>query len=101
VRVFFTTETQRHEEAPSLFQIVDLMAAMSANATGLRAHAYRLAHRRQVTIELLCFPRMRSTLFLVLSGVRIDRSNFLKLGMEIYSYNNHRWLLSPELVGWL
>src|SRR5262249_27280364 len=29
-------------------------------------------------------------LFLVLSGVGVHRSNFLKLGVKIYSYNDHR-----------
>ena len=44
---------------------------------------------------------MRQPLFLELSGVGIHQSNLLKLGVEIYSYNDHVRLLSPEPVGWL
>jgi hypothetical protein len=32
---------------------------------------------------------------------RYHRSHLLKLGMKIYSYNDHVRLLSPELVGWI
>jgi hypothetical protein len=35
-----------------------------------------------------------------LSGLGIHRSYLLKLGVEIYSYNDHVRLLSPEPVGW-
>src|SRR5438094_6171266 len=38
----------------------------------------------------VCLLAMRQPLLLELSGVGIHRSNLLKLGMEIYSYNNHR-----------
>ena len=44
---------------------------------------------------------MPQPFFLELSGVRIHRSNLLKLGVEIYSYNDHVRLLSPEPVGWI
>jgi hypothetical protein len=43
---------------------------------------------------------MRQPLFLALSGLAIHRSYLLKLGVEIYSYNDHVRLLSPEPVGW-
>jgi hypothetical protein len=33
---------------------------------------------------------MRQPLFLALSGLAIHRSYLLKLGVEIYSYNDHR-----------
>src|ERR1700751_5184762 len=44
---------------------------------------------------------MPQPFFLELSGVRIHRSNLLKPGVEIYSYNDHVRLLSPEPVGWI
>src|SRR3979411_1648985 len=63
----------------------------------------------QRTVEVLCLLAMRQPFFLELSGVGIHRSNLLKLGMEIYSYNDHRsapfsracWLASapPTLLG--
>src|ERR1700722_7043880 len=44
---------------------------------------------------------MPQPFFLELSGVGIHRSNLLKLGVKICSYNDHVRLLSPEPVGWL
>src|SRR5580698_3390016 len=44
---------------------------------------------------------MPQPFFLELSGVSIHRSNLLKLGVEICSYNDHVRLLSPEPVGWI
>jgi hypothetical protein len=56
---------------------------------------------RQCTVERFRVFAMRQPLFLELSGVGIHRSNLLKLGVEIYSYNDHVRLLSPEPVAWL
>src|SRR2546428_2713064 len=60
-------------------------------------------------MELLGLFAMREPFFLELSGVSIHRSNLLKLGVEIYSYNDHCsapfsracWLASapPTLLG--
>jgi hypothetical protein len=44
---------------------------------------------------------MPQPFFLELSTVAIHQSNLLKLGVEIYSYNDHVRLLSPEPVGWI
>src|SRR5580698_10504289 len=44
---------------------------------------------------------MPQPFFLELSGLGIHRSDLLKLGVEIYSYNDHVRLLSPEPVGWI
>ena len=52
-------------------------------------------------VELLRVLAMRKPLFLELSLIGIHPSNLLKIGVEIYSYNDHRSALSPEPVGWL
>src|SRR6266702_3548023 len=46
------------------------------------------------SIELLRLFAMPEPFFLELSGVSIHRSNLLKLGVEIYSYNDHCSALS-------
>ena len=76
-------------------------------ATGFHAHTH--LRSAQSSIELLRLGRMRQPFFLELSALSIYRSNLLKLGMEIYSYNNHRsapfsracWLVlaPPTLLG--
>ena len=52
-------------------------------------------------VRILRVLAMPQPFFLELSGLGIHRSNLLKLGVEIYSYNDHVRLLSPEPVGWL
>src|SRR4029077_10687489 len=76
---------------------------------GLHTHTHLLPASCNSAIELLCLFAMRQPFFLQLSGVSIHRSNLLKLGVEIYSYNDHRsapfsracWLVSapPTLPG--
>src|SRR6185369_11343698 len=76
-------------------------------AARFHAHAHLLP--RQSTVELLRLLGMPQPSFLELSGVGIDPSNLLELGMEIYSYNDHRsapfsragWLVlaPPTLLG--
>jgi hypothetical protein len=57
----------------------------------------------QCTVERFRLLPMREPFFLDLSGLGIHRSHLLKLGVEIYSYNDHRsapfsracWLVLP------
>jgi hypothetical protein len=39
--------------------------------------------------------------FLELSSLPVHQSNLLKLGVKIYSYDDHRSAPSPEPVGWI
>src|SRR5579864_435477 len=55
---------------------------------GFHSHTHLLAG--QSTVEFLRLFAMRQPFFLELSAVGIYRSNLLKLGVEIYSYNDHR-----------
>jgi len=78
-------------------------------STGLHTHTHLLPACSNSAIELLRLFAMREPFFLELSGVSIHRSNLLKLGVEIYSYNDHCsapfsracWLASapPTLLG--
>src|SRR6202035_242332 len=76
---------------------------------GFHPHSDLSARCHQLAIERLCFLAMPQPFFLTLSTVGIHRSNLLKLGVKIYSYNDHRsapfsracWLDSapPTLLG--
>src|SRR6202035_2179203 len=68
---------------------------------GFHTHSHLLAHCRQSAIERLRFLAMPQPFFLELSAVTIHRRYLLKLGVKIYSYNDHVRLLSPEPVGWI
>jgi len=61
-------------------------ARMSA---GLHSHTYLLPACRESAMELPSLLAMRQSFFLKLSGVSIHQSNLLKLGVKIYSYNDH------------
>src|ERR1700687_5233338 len=64
---------------------------------GLHPHAYADSSLLQFSIELLGFSiAVIQLLFSVLTRFLIHKSNFLKARVIIYSYNDHRWLLSPE-----
>src|SRR5439155_15871241 len=56
---------------------------------GLHSDTHLLARGRQTTVKLLRLVAMRQPLFLKLSRVLIDQSDLLKLGVKIYSYNDH------------
>src|SRR6266568_1442482 len=58
--------------------------------TGFHPHAHLHSLDREIAVELLRLFAICQSLFLELSGVGIHRSNLLKLGVEIYSYNDHR-----------
>ena len=62
--------------------------------TGLHADAYGLARTRESTVILLRLVGMCQPFLLDLSGRGVEQSDLLKLGMEIYSYNDHRSALS-------
>ena len=71
--------------------------------TGLHADAHGFVRTRQSTVELIRFAGMCEPFLLDLSGRGVEQSDLLKLGMEIYSYNDHRsapfsracWLVLP------
>src|SRR5438045_3251153 len=63
------------------------------------AHPYCNASHRKLTIKSLGFFSMLQSPFLDLSAFHIYIRYLLKLGVEIYSYNDHVRLLSPE--SWL
>src|SRR5437762_8612465 len=56
---------------------------------GFHPNTHLLARSRQTTVELLRVLPMRKPLFLELSARGIHPSNLLKLGVKIYSYNDH------------
>ncbi len=58
--------------------------------TGLHADAHCLARTRESTVILLRLVGMCQPFLLDLSGRGVEQSDLLKLGMEIYSYNDHR-----------
>jgi hypothetical protein len=72
-------------------------------STGLHADAHCLARTRESTVILLRLVGVSQPFLLDLSGRGVEQSDLLKLGMEIYSYNNHRsapfsragWLVLP------
>src|SRR6476620_468953 len=72
-------------------------------SAGLHADAHRFDRTRESTVKLLRLLGMRKPFLLDLSGPGVEQSNWLKLGMEIYSYNDHRsapfsragWLVLP------
>src|SRR5437899_5661217 len=69
----------------------------------LHADAHRFFRTRKSTVKLLRLVAMRQPFLLDLSRPGVEQSDLLKLGMEIYSYNDHRsapfsrarWLVSP------
>src|ERR1700690_3967862 len=69
----------------------------------LHADAHCFARSRESTVVLLRLVGMSKAFLLDLSGRGVEQSDLLKLGMEIYSYNNHRsapfsragWLVLP------
>ena len=64
---------------------------------GFHSHTHLLAC--QCTVEGFRVLAMQQSFLLELSGVGIHRSNLLKLGVEIYSYNDHRSApFSPSLL---
>jgi hypothetical protein len=68
---------------------------------GLHADAHCFVPTRETTVILLRLVGMCQPFLLDLSRRGVEQSDLLKLGMEIYSYNDHRSaLLSPEPVGW-
>src|SRR6266496_6239594 len=56
---------------------------------GLHSHTHLLARARQSTVDLLRLLAMRQPFFLEFSGVCVHGSYLLKLGVKIYSYNDH------------
>src|SRR5882724_6217622 len=70
---------------------------------GLHADAHGFARTRESTVKLLRLVGMYEPFLLDLSGRGVEQSDLLKLGMEIYSYNDHRsapfsragWLVLP------
>src|SRR5207244_1674201 len=56
---------------------------------GLHSHTHLLARARQSTVDLLRLLAMRQPFFLEFSGVCVHCSYLLKLGVKIYSYNDH------------
>src|SRR6266567_6302597 len=56
---------------------------------GLHSHTHLLARPRQSTVDLLRLLAMRQPFFLEFSGVCVHGSYLLKLGVKIYSYNDH------------
>jgi FtsX-like permease family protein len=58
--------------------------------TGLHADAHGFIRTRKSMVELLRLVGMCEPFLLDLSGRGIEQSDLLKLGMEIYSYNDHR-----------
>ncbi len=83
--------------------------ALEPACVAARFHSHAHLLPRQSTVELLRLLGMPQPSFLELSGVGIYQSNLLELGMEIYSYNDHRsapfsragWLVlaPPTLLG--
>jgi hypothetical protein len=55
---------------------------------------------RQCPVERFRVLTKRESLFLEPSGIGIHQSNLLKLGVEIYSYSDHRSTPFSEPVGW-
>src|ERR1700689_3798868 len=75
--------------------------------TGLHANAHGFIRTRESAVKLLRLTGMCETFLLDLSGRGIEQSDLLKLGMEIYSYNDHRsapfsraswWVLPPPTL---
>src|SRR5438128_9037615 len=56
---------------------------------GLHSHTHLLARARQSTVDLLRLLAMRQPFFLEFSAVCVPGSYLLKLGVKIYSYNDH------------
>src|SRR6266700_676195 len=71
--------------------------------TGLHADAHGFVRTRESAVKLLRLVGMYEPFLLDLSGRGVEQSDLLKLGMEIYSYNDHRsapfsrasWLVLP------
>jgi hypothetical protein len=68
---------------------------------GLHSDTHLLARSRQITVKLLRLFAVRQPLFLKLSRVLIYPCDLLKLGVEIYSYNDSLFgsFLPSLLVG--
>jgi hypothetical protein len=70
-------------------------------AAGFHPYTHPDSSRRQFMVKTLRLLTMLQPSFLQLSSVGIHRSNLLKLGVEIYSYNDHRSAPFSRAVGWL